>query len=392
MATFLINALWRRLELSSKRTNAGDVVNQVVTQYIQGNSLAVLRADQRPLVARAVFKALDESSRNKGTAWFPEPPSAFTGEKKLDSCFFCLLDINVESKGGNKVFVDSSNPFSVSISRAICILLLSLIDTVGSTGSSWSSFQNLCALSELQRVVMATEDQDLAFNLPQLVMLKKPFPEVKAQKTIAIPMVGGAHVFLNGDKAPFADVIAPHRLCQCKFSEDATNSVTLELGEFVKMGIVKKICDPDENGQPAKMRVKESNQVKQKMAKLTRQFYPGCLLVGETDFGPQPGYEMFNFTVNKGDERNLLSKVDDKDGKCEYNYTDNLEQEIEAVFYTNACQFEIKRGGRTAVVTPDDVTFDGIITSDINISEVLRVEMRENVSLRFLFARDYKGL
>ncbi|KAL3935752.1 MAG: hypothetical protein SGBAC_008797 [Bacillariaceae sp.] len=272
---------------------------------------------------------------------------------------------------------------------------------------------------------MATEEQDLAVNLPQLVMLTKPFPEVNAQKTIAVPMVGGAHVFLNGDKAPFADVIAPYRLCQCMFLEDAAKTVTLDLDEFVKMGIVKKICDPDEDGQTARMQEKESNIVKQKMmeqtlrmqqngavlsalsqywdvssslseatnetatlakpsAKAPRQFYPGCLLVGDTNFSPQPGYEMYAYSKCG---KQLLSKVDAKDGKCGYHYTDNLEKEIEAVFYTNACEFEIKRGDRSAVVTADDVTFDGIITSDTIISEVLQIELRENVSVRFLFAR-----
>ncbi|KAL3930029.1 MAG: hypothetical protein SGBAC_011951, partial [Bacillariaceae sp.] len=430
MATFLINALWRRLVLSNKRTNVGDVVNEVATQYIQSNGLGVLRADQRPLVARAVFKALDVSSRNIGTASFPDPPSTFTGEKKLDSRFFCLLDINVESAGGKREFVDNSNPFSVSVSGAICIMLFSLIDTVGSIGARWSSFETMCALNELQRVVMATEAQDLAANLPQLVLPKQPFQAGKARDTFAVPVVGSTHVFLNGDKAPFADIIAPRRLCQLKFSEDATETVTLDLDEFVKMGIVEKICDPDENGQTTKMQGMATKKVEQKAteqatrmqrngallsalsqywvgpsfssqakneaatlaepsAKAPRQFYPGCLLVGDTIFGPQPEYEMYNCTLEND---NLLSNVDDKDGKRLYSYADHLEKEIEAVFYTNARQFEIKRGGSTAVVTPDDVTYDGIITSDINISEVLCIKLRENVSVHFLFARDYKGL
>ncbi|KAL3937289.1 MAG: hypothetical protein SGBAC_007578 [Bacillariaceae sp.] len=422
VATFLINALWERLELSNKRTNVGDVVNEVATQYVQSNGLAVLKADQRTLVARAVLKALDESSWNKGKASFPKS----LGDLRLNGCFFSLLDINVESIGGKKVFVNKSNPFSVSVSGAICIVLLSLIDTVGSIGSTWSNFETLCALNELQRVVMATEEQDLAANLPQLVMLKKPFPERNARTNLAVPVVGDTHVFLNGDKAPFADVIAPHRLCQCKFSEDAKKTVTLDLDEFVKMGIVKKIYHPEEDGQTTKMQEKESEKVKQKMAKQTmrmqrngallsalsqywvrpsslsnptnrvatlaessnkapRQFYPGCLLVGDTVFGPQPGYEMYTYC-----KKNMLTKFDDKDGTCRYHYCDNLEKEIKAVFYTNACEFEIKRGNSTVVVTPENVSIDGTTSSDINIAKVLSIKLRENVKVHFIFARDYK--
>ncbi|KAL3929533.1 MAG: hypothetical protein SGBAC_012166, partial [Bacillariaceae sp.] len=259
------------------------------------------------------------------------------------------------------------------------------------------------ALNELQRVVMATEEQDLAANLPQLVVLKKPFPAGKARNNVVVPVVGGTHVFLNGDKAPFADVIAPRRLCQCKLSEDVTKTVTLDLREFVKMGIVKKICDRNEDGQARKMQGMESGKVKQEVTDQTmrmqrsgallsalsqywvgpsslsqekneaatpawpsaialRQFYPGCLFVGDTIFGPQPECEMYNCTMGNND---LLSKVDDKYGK---------------------------QGGSSAVVTQADVTFDLIITSDTNISEVLCMELRENMSVDFLFARDFKGL
>ena len=73
---------------------------------------------------------------------------------------------------GRNWFANNNSPYSVSVTGAIHVLLLDLIGATGAVGSRWSDFETLCALNELQRVVMKTKDEVLRRELPKLVFLK----------------------------------------------------------------------------------------------------------------------------------------------------------------------------------------------------------------------------
>ena len=291
----------------------------------------------------------------------------------------------------------------------------------GSFGTNWSDFEVVCAQHELHDLVRTMDSDLLVKEGVQFIKLKKPFPPPKAGQKFEVPQLGNNVVAVNGPLAPFADVIAPNSICQCKFVQNALReqAVNLTVDEFVKMGIVKPL-DEGKNDEPSDKKKKiKSLKAKIKLhgALLSalfkgfespyeanpsgrtnrsngladadyspdtsgRQFYPSCQLVGSPP-SDDAKKETFAYDTSSG----ILSNNNEQ-----YSCSTKIDDPLSAVFYTNAHSFKI--GSSDVHVEHMDVTVDGTVRDNEklrNILDTLGIELRENVKLRFIFARNHNN-
>ena len=126
--------------------------------------------------------------------------------------------------------------FAVEVSPAITIVLHYLLGAGSGFKASWSEFEGLAALHEFALVAIKNDPS-------QKVMLTKlpaRFPPSNWKGgSINLPVLDKFTVAINKEVASYADVIAPYRLIQCKFTEDVgLNPVNLYLQEEIeKMGL-----------------------------------------------------------------------------------------------------------------------------------------------------------
>lgn len=306
-------------------------------------------------------------------------------------------------------FVDESVPFSLSVTGAIAVVLLSLLNVNGLMGRDWSDFGTICALNEVQNLVVTMTENVFEDSGVELVLLEGQLPTAAATTNFNLPVVAGNAVFVNGANAPFADIVAPNRLCQCKFKRDANGEVELKREDFEKMGIILRRTDGKDIGNRAKINgalvsllddqwnqnptyINEEATVEpvQSLARAEtmmgiRHFYPSAQLLSERPSN-LPLYVQHLF-------RRQLKCLERKEGKKVHRhaYTDALNRTIDAIFYTNARNFVFKFESDKFTLSLADVASDGSI-SDMHLQQIMDgfgVEMRPNVRLRFLFARNH---
>ncbi len=149
-----------------------------------------------------------------------------------------LLDVNVESEDGHPVLVPDFS-YAVSMSPALAIVVANLLSTDAKISWSWEGLETSVMLSELKRLVVNWEDTPK--DLDGLVLqLPSALPAGPASKMFSVPIVGRYTVVLNGPLAKYADVIAPYRLVQTKFSKDNNKALFLDLqNELNKMGLTR---------------------------------------------------------------------------------------------------------------------------------------------------------
>lgn len=297
--------------------------------------------------------------------------------------------------------------YSISVTGAIAIVLYALLDVEGGLASGWSDFEVLAALNEIQYMTLDLDREYLKEFGVQLLTLKSAFPAPNASKNFKVPVMYRNAVIVNGPNAKFADIIAPYHMGQCKFTNDTSNAVKVNISEFTKMGIMKPDSAHDDTfvsgallsalfhgwrqnkplrnlGLESRILVNSLFGLSQEIQNFNRQFHPGGQLLGETKryFG-----EFLNYTFNET-ERRLYNE--DGDSFVDANTPIHG---VQAVFYTNGAEFIIKNGNRSTSVRRNDfdVDINGLISEakQSDILNVLNMSLRDGVELVFLFAADY---
>jgi hypothetical protein len=149
-----------------------------------------------------------------------------------------LVDINVQTERGFPQFVDPNDRYSLSMSPALTIVLANLLNTKAEISWDWKGLEMLVVLGELKRLVATTSETPR--HLDRLVVeLQSGLPIPSAKYKLSVPVVSRCTVVRNGPTASYADVIAPYRLVQVKYSSipDVYN-VNLN-DELDKMGLTR---------------------------------------------------------------------------------------------------------------------------------------------------------
>jgi hypothetical protein len=231
-ARFLLRALVKYGDYFEKTALIDAVVTEVAFNYIRANGLKDLDAKQRRKVAKIVLGAVQNAE--KGNADNAELPTE--EDSRVESACNSLLDTHVE--GGKLAHKEH---FAVSVTPAITIVLTALMGNISNLSSSWSGFENIVALAELQRLFVASTEEDGPPSL-SLRRSRVPFPAPKTTVKVKVPKLALHSILVNGAGAPYADVISHFRFFQCKYTADLTDKGLVKLNlkvELAKMGVLK---------------------------------------------------------------------------------------------------------------------------------------------------------
>jgi uncharacterized protein YukE len=250
------------------------LVATVVHEYIAGNGIQGLEFDERRVVAASVFRALEDAA-----LWKPDseglvlhPPSFDGLVSKSLAMARSLVTWNVElistkPDGRQKVLeLVKGERRVISVTPAIATVLFVMAGVQVSMIRGWRAEEEVAALYAARQVVLRcfdrfqADDEKLREELRKIRLheLRKqiqPFRKVaatqidagvRARKTkrsrVRVPIVSESSVLLNGDKASFADVIAPYMLLQAKHTSGKRVKVDME-HELGKCCLLKSCKD-----------------------------------------------------------------------------------------------------------------------------------------------------
>ncbi|KAL7572151.1 hypothetical protein ACA910_005507 [Epithemia clementina (nom. ined.)] len=400
-AYFLAHAVATYLNEDYVQQYMPTVTLNVVTKYIEASGFCDLDSSSRRRVARAIFKLLDDTSKvvdkwHRNLEWpmFATSESNWELDDKEFTMATSLINYNVERKYGEVTLVQGNH--TVDVSPAVTIVLFFLIDVLGDLLSNWSGFEILIAMIELHHLVVKQTGRDFTVRL---IKLKKPFPPTVYRENLDVPILDKDYVYLNGADAPFGDVLSFGRFCRAKHE---TNAEQLELDlqdELAKMGLVNgnsnnnnKACvaitalmrEWQKGSSHSMNEIAAQGQTPQKEKDIVDQARAeGALLQNKIN----------EFNTNKEfrcSEEN--SRVTLSHGRTTYTSEDPLPSRVDAVFYTNACEFKIKgikgmEGAETMIISPSDlVNHLGDLNSEMDQWVKQQIKgLRDGVSIRFVF-------
>jgi hypothetical protein len=255
---------WRLLLASV----VSDIVGTVVRRYMGENGLSKLKEErERRRVAAWVLRAV----RTARTESKPKVPSfsGLTVEEKAVA--MSLIDLNIDYSKEQVRYARDTARSAVLVTPAISIVLCILLGVPATIFSTWRAQEQITGL-------YAVGDQALNYleqyckdnNIPtdgneespgfirptaadpptaldeqladlELLHVAIPVPSKSTQVAISVPWLNATDVWVNGDKAKFADVIAPYILYQCKHCSTSGDSITVNVTEELwKCGLLKK--------------------------------------------------------------------------------------------------------------------------------------------------------
>ena len=427
-AFLLVTTLKKYIGWRGHLLHVDSIVEEVAREYIANNGLANLSRPQRRLLAKAVFKSMKKSLLSSEPI-FPEPPD----DEVLAAQFYGLIDSHVESVKGKNRFLEG-NVNSISVTSAITLVLLAMLDVVGKLGRNWSDFEIICAMREIQHLVLTMEDKALKSKGVKLLSLKQPFPAPAATKNFQVPCLGTNVVVVNGMAAPFADVIAPYRVCQCKWKKNCNDPAILDATEFIKMGIVQTvkfqgvsgekplqsqeqadlsralILALEYHGWSSPMKDNTSQETMTTKTQITEKhgaFYPMDQLLPVGDF-PSDQPHLISYSYSK-ETKSLLATCDDSPSEPDTHEATTFSVEstkatrepIVAVFYTNADSFKIISASSHMMLNKthshldhlDHLDPEGYANKDLleKVQKELQIEFFSGVKLQFIFAGGQAG-
>jgi len=300
----------------------------------------------------------------------------------------------------------------VSVSPAIAIVMANLLNTEAELLWDWQGFETTVMLSELKRVVANYNDIPIhPPDRPVLELLSR-LPAQNNASTCLIPVVSRYNVVLNAPQAPYADVIAPYRLVQAKFSKKFSKSkVVLDLEEELdKMGLLKNTvnCSLQQDITSRLYEMWEglvvapppSLSIPFEMKATPDRFecYPFNTLTTPQSV-EQPAVLFYNATlgrivVTKSEAKRLYASDENRQRLVSAVQAMNElgplrafheHRPITAVFATNGESFRIKKTKQTKAFTIErkDVDWQGKLKDSSQLDEF--VELRDNVEIRFPF-------
>jgi hypothetical protein len=254
---------WRLLLASV----VSDIVGAVVRQYIGENGLNDLSDRRRRRVAAWVLRAV-RTARVEQKAKEPDFAGLTDKEKTVA---MSLIALNVDFSDSGADFARDELRSAVLVTPAISLVLCLLLGLPATIFSTWRAQEQITGLyafgahavnyldqyranrdvvkanwnegekefSDAEKVLSAKLDEQLA-DL-ELLHVAIPVPSKKAQQRIRVPWLKDTDIWINGDKAKFADVIAPYILYQCKHCSTSDDLIAFDITkELRKCGLFKK--------------------------------------------------------------------------------------------------------------------------------------------------------
>jgi hypothetical protein len=392
---------------------APDILRQVVNSYISANGIANLDVLQRRRVAAYIFDALETTTRNKSMI-IPDFENLDFKEKTVA---LSLISNNIESYSDNTQTLIRNEVRSISVSPAITIILFWMCDvSIGVSlkmSLNWKMQELLSALFEFRyqlRQCIKQYNNECNLDLFQhelmlvrIIHLQKRVPGSNAKVNLLVPYVDKHTIWINGDMAPYADVVAPYTLYQCKNSVSSGTRINLEV-ELEKCGLLK---ESKENRNKIGWAVTKSLEILWNMniyynrettpvtssvddtKKNSRYFYPDKQLAG-------PSLELIEYAdlIEEANGDWFLKVPDGKKEKIKVLIEQDLSKEL---VYTISCnQNEIiltrNKTKDTLRILSDYLDDDGYIqegslsSQDQTKWEYYKNLLKEKVIIRFLLS------
>jgi hypothetical protein len=350
---FLFETLADYGEYVDKNALIAHAVTSVAFKYITSNCLIDLTRHERLRVAKLALKTL--SGAEHGQALQPDCffAAADHASRNIRRAFFALVETHVENQT-----LMADQKFAVSVSPAVSIVLAALMGCISTLSSSWSEFETIAALSELQRCIIACEKGDC---MPCLLRSRAPFPPSMFQNKLKVPRLDNCTtVVINGPIAPYADVIGHRRLLQCKH-RGIPGAEQIDLKEeLTKLGVLKP--QNYENGDKSLPSRFLTSRLMEQWKQLDRGLpaHPKCQQLQHTDQASgnetasllQDGctrsmYPMGQLQVNQAPPDDIDWVEYTLDGEhaihagstCTWDPNASFDQEITVVFCTNQSGF-----------------------------------------------------
>jgi hypothetical protein len=203
------------------------VVKKVAYDYILANGLKTCTAEQRRLVAHLVLKAVGSAKEGDVT----QPTFDCGGDVKVERACRSLVDTHIESG-----MLAHGQKFAVSMTPAITIVVAALTGNLSSLSSDWSGFERIVALCELHRLFVAAQHPVPEISIKRL---REAFPAPRSIRNLKVPRLSPHQVLVNGDKAPYGDIISHFRLEQGKHNRSSGQTKANLKVELAKMGVLK---------------------------------------------------------------------------------------------------------------------------------------------------------
>lgn len=402
-ASYLFQWLSKTSDWGEPDDNVPHVLRNVAYGYISGNGLRRLNNGSRRKVARAVLKVLEACEYDS-----PEIPPFESNRNLLSknelSKAKSLIDVHVE-KTGLEIKLHDGHHYAVSVTPAIALVLATLLGSSASLVHRWAGFEAVVALNELFRLVRDDESDEVPNY--KIVQLDKPYDARKNSATLDVPVMDPFTVLVNGEKASFADVIAPYRLIQVKHTKASNGMVELKIKEELsKMGLLKD--SPFEKKVFAYSLYQIWNTDTESILNLDqkkatdhggggealhglqdRSLYPASLLTAE-EFQKKPVCWTLSWSGQREDPK--WSCRDTLKSQWEDNWVD-AEKPLTVVFVTNAQRFRIKQEVEKRSVERGEITAQDVRENRVReklsgwTKSVLDECLIKGVKVDFAFAR-----
>ncbi len=399
------------LSSATKEQWADDVqasVANVARCYAGSNGLRnMIDLKDKFIVAQEAFKTLNQAMVDPSIAVFP----SFDHIQKasLRSVTQSLLSVNVEIKS-DKVELMEPGMASVSMTPAITVVLAELLCQKARISWDWQGCESTAALGEWKRVITELKASDFT-SACGITYLRAPVPAGRAKVRFTVPVVGKSSVVLNGPTAPYADVMAPFRLVQAKFSVNINDDQILDFAvEMGKMGLLNS-THSDHRLQQAITSVlynywqtlplsgsddqvdrfarwdcyKEENRFTEEPL-LRSEHYPfETLLSGYSSLHKRAS---FIISVNSPyvfpDDNDIEATqlIDQHPIRILEEFSEKMP--VTALFVTNVKSFVLKHKGKALfTISRSDVDWQGILKE--TLPEYLAGDLRKHVDVRFMF-------
>ena len=391
----------------------------VVFRYAEMNGLHSLDAEQRRRVAAFVFGAV-EDARDRDIL---EPPD-FRGLSDMEeSVAWSLLDHNLQYFSDKPPKIVRKNERSLSVSSAVATVLFSMSGASARIFTDWQAQEGISALHAFRQEVlkylhhyrrklekgedgMTALDNDLAKLI--LVRVRQRVLPKNYKSSFSVPKFSKDVIWINGDKASFADVIAPYKLIQCKH-RIGKKPVKVDLSdELRKCGLLRN-NDPNDGGRVPLRAVWaiwsgrfQDHQVKLKYSETTTddqyafvQRQHESLAFPENMIGPNivERVEPVKVALKNGRWRFMDGTNQILPKLSHLVKPDSKEPRISFVISTNMSRVSvIGRSGKICGLCKDDLHEDGRVNKDIlktrNEEEgwaIIEATVADGVDVKFLF-------
>jgi hypothetical protein len=390
-AYLLLDLMREDFTIPASRHVAQVLVRRIADRYARTNALSRLIGTVENFeVVRSVFRELDKSTSQPGVPSISQFDDM--EDTTLRSIANSLVDIQVESSNGELVLVNDAR-FSLSISSAVAIVLINLLNTETDIHWDWHEFKSTVMLSELKRMIVRTQAIPRRFDRFVLRLLSS-LPGTAAETTMFfVPLVGNCTVVLNQLNAGYADVVAPYRLVKAKYSVNDSSVVDLGIQkELDAMGLTdspkhllnqlltnvfyRRMWESQEDAPETAV----DKNVRSTIRQHRHECYPLDMLNGRR-IVKEPA-------VVVGEVENDTDLFVTENGRRRaYSLTTfHKQRSVTAVFATNCVSIRLNANNQEAfVITPDDVNWQGKLLEGKELPVDFISGLRKHVELRFLF-------